>query len=58
MEEECISIKKSALTSAWYMRGGVTYDDIMNMSVHERNIISEIIKTNLETTKTTKLPFF
>jgi hypothetical protein len=40
------------------MRGGVTYPELMMMSNAEREIISGIIKSNLETTKETKLPFF
>ena len=43
---------------AWYMRGGVTYEDILNMSLSEREAINKIIESNLETTKTSKLPFF
>jgi len=40
------------------MRGGVSYSEIMKMSIQEREIISNIIKSNLDTTKETKLPFF
>lgn len=40
------------------MRGGSTYEDVMNMSYQERMMIAELIKSNLETTKTSKLPFF
>ena len=40
------------------MRGGVSYNDIMNMSSHERETLSKIIDDNLETTKKTQLPFF
>jgi hypothetical protein len=40
------------------MRGGGTYEDVMNMSFQERTLISELIKENIETTKTSKLPFF
>lgn len=58
MEQECTDIKKSALRMAWYMRGGVTYEDILNMSLSEREAINKIIESNLETTKTSKLPFF
>ena len=43
---------------AWYMRGGATYDDIMNMSIPEREAIAKIIEDNLETTKNSKMPFF
>jgi hypothetical protein len=58
MEKECNGIKKNAMTLAWYMRGGATYEDVMNMSSAERTAISEIIENNLETTKKTNLPFF
>ena len=40
------------------MRGGVTYEDVLNMSSEERKLISELIDSNLETTKKTQLPFF
>ena len=43
---------------AWYMRGGATYEDILNMSHIERTAISKIIEQNLETTKKTQMPFF
>ena len=40
------------------MRGGVTYDEAMQMSQQERTAMGEIVKDNLETTKKTNLPFF
>ena len=40
------------------MRGGVTYDEAMQMSREERDIINEIVKENLDTTKRSGLPFF
>jgi len=40
------------------MRGGSTYEDVLNMSFSERNMIAELIKANLETTQKSKLPFF
>jgi hypothetical protein len=40
------------------MRGGVTYEDVLNMSTTERNIIGKLIEENLETTKKSGLPFF
>lgn len=42
----------------WYMRGGLSYDDSMMLSQTERELISQMIKDNLETTKKSKLPFF
>lgn len=40
------------------MRGGVSYEDILNMSLTERASITKLIEDNLETTKNTKMPFF
>jgi hypothetical protein len=58
MEKECIDIKKNALSLSWYMRGGASYEDILNMSAEERKHLTELINTNLETTKKSGLPFF
>lgn len=58
MEEECTSIKKNALSMSWYMRGGVTYEDVLNMSTIERDEIRKIIDSNLEVTKKSQIPFF
>jgi len=37
---------------------GMSYAEAMNLSFDERQIVSEIIKDNLETTKKTGLAFF
>ena len=58
MEEECHKIKANALKMSWFMRGGVSYEDILNMSMQERDAITEIINENLETTKKSQMPFF
>lgn len=58
MEKEADQIRQENLKLTWYMRGGVTYEQVMNMSVKERTMISEIAKDNLETTKKSNLPFF
>jgi len=58
MDTETTEIRQEALKIAWYMRGGVSYDQALQLSISERNSISELIKSNLETTKKTGLPFF
>lgn len=58
MEKDCISIKKSALAMAWNMRGGATYEDILNMSIGERMEINRLIGEHLEITKKSNLPYF
>ena len=58
METQTRNIRLDVLKLCWYMRGGVTYDEAMQMSQSERDIIDDIIKDNLETTKKSGLPFF
>lgn len=58
MEKEILLIKRNALSMCWYMRGGISFIDILNMSDAERKLINEIIEENLETTKKSQLPFF
>ena len=58
MEKESNSIRQEALQLSWYMRGGLNYDQALQLSVGERKIINEIVKGNLETTKKSGLPFF
>ena len=58
MDKEANDIRQQSLKMSWYMRGGATYDDVLQMSNQERKMLSELIKENLETTKSSKLPFF
>jgi hypothetical protein len=58
MDQESKTIRQEALKMVWYMRGGLTYTEAMNLSHSEREIVSDIIKENLETTKKSGLPFF
>ena len=57
-EKDVATIKANALSLAWYMRGGASYEDILNMSEHERQAIENIVENNLEITKKSNLPFF
>lgn len=58
MEKETRNIRLDVLKLCWYMRGGVTYEEAMQMSQQERSVISDIVKDNMETTKKSGLPFF
>lgn len=58
MEKETTEIRQEALKMAWYMRGGLSYEQALALSSSERKIIGEIIKDNMDTTKKTGLPFF
>jgi hypothetical protein len=43
---------------SWSMRGGATYEDILNMSITEREEINALIENNLEITKKNNIPYF
>jgi hypothetical protein len=58
MVQDIYNIRKSIIQLTWYMRGGVSYIDAMNMTNEEIKAMNEIIDSNMETTKKTKLPFF
>jgi len=58
MDKESNNIRQEAIKVAWYMRGGVSYNQALQLSVVERTTINELIKENLDTTKKTGLPFF
>jgi hypothetical protein len=58
MEKEADSIRREALKQSWYMRGGLSYEQALNLSYNERLMINELIKENLDTTKKSGLPFF
>jgi hypothetical protein len=58
MENEIKQLKMDLLRMSWYMRGGLDYHSSLQLSPVEREIISDLIKDNLETTKKTGKPFF
>lgn len=58
MEKHNDGVRQEALKLAWYMRGGITYEQILQLSFSERNYVNDLIKENLETTKKSGLPFF
>jgi hypothetical protein len=51
-------MKKEALRMCWLMRGGMSYPEILQLGMVERELIGEIAKENIETTKASKLPYF
>ena len=58
LDQESKQIRDDALKMCWYMRGGLTFTEAMNLGYQEREIIGRLIKDNLETTKKSGLPFF
>ena len=58
MEKQIKALRNDVLRMCWYMRGSISYDEAMLLSLQDREIINTIIKENMETTQKTKLPFF
>jgi hypothetical protein len=52
------NLKMELMKLCWYMRGGITWQEALNLSPDEREIVSKLVKENLETTKKTGQPFF
>ena len=57
-DRESKALKEDILRMCWHMRGGLTYEEAFMMGQQEREIISRIIKDNMETTNKSGMPFF
>jgi hypothetical protein len=58
LDKEIRALKTEVIRMCWFMRGGIGYNELMGMGAQEREIISELIQQNIETTEKTRLPFF
>jgi len=58
MENESKALKKEIFKMAWYMRGGLSFTEAYMLDQEDREIIAKIIEENLETTKSSQMPFF
>lgn len=56
LEKESNAIKEELLRVTWYLRGGLTYEQALNLSYEERKICQKIIKENIEFVRKTHLP--
>lgn len=51
------SFKENLFRLSWYMRGGVTINDLLYIySYEDREILSKIVKENIEITEKTQMP--
>lgn len=57
-ENQTKNLKLELMRSCWYMRGGLTWQEALNLSPEERGILAGMVKENMETTKKTGQPFF
>jgi len=52
------NMKMEIFKIIWFMRGGITHQEALNLSPDDRGVIHSLVKENMETTKKTGQPFF
>lgn len=52
------NLKLEIMKICWFMRGGMNWQEALNLSPEERQIVSQLVKENMDTTKKTGQPFF
>jgi hypothetical protein len=58
MDKESRAIRDEAIRMMWWMRGGLSYEDSLMLTITDKEIINELIKDNMKSTKDSGLPFF
>jgi len=57
LDKEVLSFKTELFKISWFMRGGVNVNDLFHTySAEDLNIMSDIIKENIEITKQAQMP--
>lgn len=57
MENEIKQIKEGCYRLSWYMRGGVSVDQLLyDTDLEDQEVMSKIIKENIENTKNSRMP--
>jgi len=57
-ESQAKNLKLELMKICWFMRGGMSWNEALNLSPDERTIASQLVKENMDTTKKTGQPFF
>lgn len=57
-EKDTKALKEELFRLCWFMRGGLSFTEAFSLSPEDREIISKIIEDNLETAKSSQMPFF
>ena len=58
LEKDVKQMRYNLFKLAWHMRGSLSVDEAFELPPEDRDILGDIIKDNLETTKKTGLPYF
>lgn len=57
IDNEAKALTKEILRIAWQMRGGINLNEAYMLTHEDREIITEIIKENIQITKDSQMPF-
>jgi len=57
-ESQAKNLKLEVMKICWFMRGGMSWTEVLNLSPDERAISAQLVKENMETTKKSGQPFF
>ena len=57
-ESQAKNLKLEIMKICWFMRGGMSWTEALNLSPDERAIAAQLVKENMETTKKSGQPFF
>ena len=58
MENGQKDLKHELMKICWFMRGGMSWTEALNLSPDERTIAAQLVKENMETAKKSGQPFF
>ena len=58
LDSVCKNLKLELMKICWFMRGGMSWTEALNLSPDERTIASQLVKENMDTTKKSGQPFF
>ena len=57
-ESQAKNLKLEIMKICWFLRGGMSWNEALVLSPEERNIASQLVKENMDTTKKSGQPFF
>ena len=57
-DNQAKNLKLELMKICWFMRGGMSWTEALNLSPDERAIAAKLVKENMETAKKSGQPFF
>ena len=57
-DNQAKNLKMEIMKICWFMRGGMSWQESLELSPDERTIAAQLVKENLDTTKKTGRDFF